>query len=566
MKTITSQLLALVDQHTTHKNLRLLGYYLAIFVAMVLVYSGIFHLIMSTVEQKDYSFVTGMYWTLTVMSTLGFGDITFTSDIGRLFSMLVLMSGVIFLLVVLPFTFIEFFYAPWMRMQEENRAPRRIKGEIRSHVVFTQYDPVTAALIRKLKQYRHRYVVLVKDLEHALKLHDEKVNVLVGAPDHPETYEAARIDTAAMLVCTGTDQANTNIAFTVREMSKTIPIIATATDGESMDVLQFAGATRAFRLGKLMGLWLARRTIGGDAMAHVIGKFDQLQIAEAMAAGTPLVDKTIAESNLREIVGVNIAGVWERGQFRAATSRTVITDNTVLVLAGTGEQLTQYDQMFCIYHRARTPVIIVGGGRVGRATGRALQSRGVDFRIVERLPERVRGEFKDHYVLGNAADIKTIEKAGIREAPAVIITSHDDEMNVYLTIYCRKLRPDIEIISRSNEERVVETLHRAGADFVMSYASMGSEMIFNILRGGDRLMVAEGLDLFRVKTPNSIVGKPIKASNIREQTGCTIVAIGKEGDLQPNPGPDHILEKDLTMVLIGTPENETKFLERWGKD
>lgn len=564
MKTITSQLLAFVDQHTTHKNLKLLGTYLAIFVAMVLVYSGIFHLLMAW-EEQDHSFVTGMYWTLTVMSTLGFGDITFESDLGRAFSMLVLMSGVVFLLVVLPFTFIEFFYAPWMKMQEENRAPRRIKGEIRSHVIFTQYDSVTAALIRKLNQYHQRYVVLVKDIEHALKLHDEKVNVLVGPPDHPETYEAARVDTAAMLVCTGTDQANTNIAFTVREMSKTIPIVATATDGDSMDVLQFAGATEAFRLGKLMGLWLARRTIGGDAMAHVIGKFDQLQIAEAMASGTPLVDKTIAEANLREMVGVSIAGVWERGQFRAATSRTVITNNTVLVLAGTGEQLTMYDQMFCIYHRASAPVIIVGSGRVGRATGRALMSRGVDFRIIERLPERVRDEFKDHYVMGNAADIKTLEKAGIREAPAVIITSHDDEMNVYLTIYCRKLRPDIEIISRSTEERVVETLHRAGADFVMSYASMGSEMIFNILRGGDRLMVAEGLDLFRVKTPSSLSGKPIKASTIRERTGCTIVALGTGGDLQPNPGPDHVLEEDRTMVLIGTPENEKKFLDLWGK-
>lgn len=564
MKTITSQLLALVDQHTTRKNLRLLVTYLVIFVAMVLVYSTIFHALMLA-EGRQHSYITGMYWTLTVMSTLGFGDVTFHSDLGRVFSMLVLMSGVVFLLIVLPFTFIEFFYAPWMRIQEENRAPRRIKGEIRSHVIFTRYDAVTAALIRKLDQYRHRYIVLVKDVAEALRLHDEKINVLVGAPDHPETYVAARVDTAAMLVCTGSDQANTNIAFTVREMSKTIPILTTATDGDSTDILKFAGATQVFQLGNLMGEWLARRTIGGDALAHVIGKFDELQIAEAMAAGTPLLNKTIAQSNLREMVGVNIAGVWERGKFRPATSRTVITDNTVLVLAGTGEQLSQYDQMFCIYHRISTPVIIVGGGRVGRATGRSLKRRGVDFRIVERLEERVREEFKEHYVIGNAADIRTLEKAGIREAPAVIITSHDDEMNVYLTIYCRKLRPDIEIISRSTEERVVETLHRAGADFVMSYASMGSESMFNTLRGGDRLMVAEGLDLFRVKTPATLVGTPIKDSNIRELSGCTIVAIGTNGTLLPNPGPDHVLEQGQTMVLIGTPESETKFLKHWVK-
>jgi hypothetical protein len=55
-------------------------------------------------EGRQYSWVTGFYWTLTTMSTLGFGDITFHSDAGRLFSVVVLLSGIVFLLVMLPFT------------------------------------------------------------------------------------------------------------------------------------------------------------------------------------------------------------------------------------------------------------------------------------------------------------------------------------------------------------------------------------------------------------------------------------------------------------------------------
>jgi voltage-gated potassium channel len=60
------------------------------------------------------------------MSTLGFGDITFTSDIGRVFSVVVLVSGIILLLIVLPFAFIRFFYAPWLEAQIRLRAPRRV--------------------------------------------------------------------------------------------------------------------------------------------------------------------------------------------------------------------------------------------------------------------------------------------------------------------------------------------------------------------------------------------------------------------------------------------------------
>ena len=329
MKTLTSQLLAFVDKSGSRKNVRLLRTYLLVFAAMVIGYTMIFHMLME-MEGKKHSLITGMYWTLTVMSTLGFGDITFNSDIGRAFSMIVLMSGVVFLLVVLPFTFIEFFYAPWIRMQEEARAPRKLRGDIRGHVIITHHDPVMSALIRKLDQYHHRYVVIVTEVDDALKLHDEGVDVLVGSPDLPEVYEAARVDSAAMVVSTGSDQMNTTVAFTVRELSKTIPIVTTASDEDSVDVLQFAGASHVFHLGRLMGQWLARRTIGGDAMAHVIGKFDQLQIAEARAAGTPLVGKTISETGIRDMVGVNAAGVWERGQFKAATSRTRVTDKMVL--------------------------------------------------------------------------------------------------------------------------------------------------------------------------------------------------------------------------------------------
>ena len=114
-------------------NVRVLLRLIAVFVALVLAFSVAFHLLMEA-EGQRHSWVTGFYWTLTVMSTLGFGDITFQSDAGRVFSMLVMISGVIFLLVLLPFTFIQFFYAPWMEAQRRMQAPRELPPTERGHV------------------------------------------------------------------------------------------------------------------------------------------------------------------------------------------------------------------------------------------------------------------------------------------------------------------------------------------------------------------------------------------------------------------------------------------------
>jgi len=41
-------------------------------------------------------------------------------------------------------------------------------------------------------------------------------------------------------------------------------------------------------------------------------------------------------------------------------------------------------------------------------------------------------------------------QAGIKAAPSIIITTHDDPTNIYLTIYCRRLSPEVQIISRAN--------------------------------------------------------------------------------------------------------------------
>jgi hypothetical protein len=90
--------------------------FLLILTSMVTIYSILFHFLM-ILEDKQYSWITGFYWALTVMSTLGFGDITFNTDLGKLFSFVVLLSGVIFMLIMLPFTFIQFFYAPWLEAQ-----------------------------------------------------------------------------------------------------------------------------------------------------------------------------------------------------------------------------------------------------------------------------------------------------------------------------------------------------------------------------------------------------------------------------------------------------------------
>jgi hypothetical protein len=131
MKYLPAQLATLLTTPEDRRNVATLAKFVALLVAVIVTFSVVFHLIMLHVEGQEHSWVTGFYWTLTVMTTLGFGDITFQSDVGRLFSVVVLISGVVLLLIVLPFTFIRSFYAPWLEARLRSRAPRAVPAGTR---------------------------------------------------------------------------------------------------------------------------------------------------------------------------------------------------------------------------------------------------------------------------------------------------------------------------------------------------------------------------------------------------------------------------------------------------
>jgi Trk K+ transport system NAD-binding subunit len=560
MKFIPSQLVYFLKSAGTKRNIKLLRKFFIILFLLISLYSTLFHFIMEF-EGRKYSWLTGLYWTFVTMTTLGFGDITFTSDLGKVFSVVVLLSGVIFLLVMLPFTFIRFFYAPWLEAKEKARAPMELATGTSGHIVLTNTDPISLSLVEKLTQYNYSYAIVVPDLQHVLELHDMNYKVVMGDLDDPDTYRRLRIENAALVVVNNNDMLNTNITFTIRSLSKDVPIVTTADAEDSLDILKLAGASYVFHFAKMLGNALARRSLGSNLKANVIGRFGELLIAEAPAMRTVLEGRTLRETRLREKTGVTVVGMWERGEFEIPLPDSRISPTSVLVLAGSEEHLGNYDRIVGASYAFTSPVIILGGGRVGYSAAEALKERGIVSRIVEN--NRELADKNENYIHGSAADINTLVRAGIKESPSVFITTHDDDINIYLTIYCRRLRPDIQIISRATLDRNVSKLHAAGADIVMSYASLAVNTIINILKPNEVLMLTEGLNVFRVHLPTMLIGKSLQETDLREKTGCSVVAIHSGGTMKISPNPYMPLKEDSELIIIGTADAEKKLLQEF---
>ncbi len=506
--------------------------------------------------------MTGLYWTLTVMSTLGFGDITFSTDLGLLFTLAVLASGIILLLIMLPFTFIQFFYAPWLEAQDKIRTPRELPENTSGHVIITNLDPITEKLVEKLVRRDIEYVLVVDELQRASELFDAGYRVVVGEPDDPETYRRLRIRRCALVVVTNDDLINTSIAFTIRGITRRIPIVVSADHDNSLDILNFPGNTHVFQFTKMLGEALGNRTLGLGRPVNVVSRFDRLHIAEISAVQTSLAGKSLIDLEMRRKTGATVVGLWEKGRFEIPRPDTIINTRTLLLLAGTRKQLDSFEAHYALpdkSHSPDIPVLILGGGRVGLAAAEVLHNHGILYRIVEKRPTLNKGKGEE-FILGDAADIKVLEKAGVMEARTVIITTHNDAMNIYLAFYCRQLRSDIQIISRATNVRSVSKLHMAGADLVMSYASMGANSIINILKTDEVCMFTEGLNIFSLPMPRVLVGKNLIESNIRETTGCSVIAMRSLHGLIVGPDPSIPLREEDELILIGTTESEQQFL------
>lgn len=563
MNLLPSQLAFFFQNKTTRKNLILLGKFVILLLLVISTYSVLFHLLM-LYEGRDFSWITGIYWTLTVMSTLGFGDITFHSDLGLLFTILVLGSGVFLLLIMLPFTFIQFFYAPWLEAQEKVRTPRELPETTSNHIIITSLDPITEKLISKLGRRHLDYVLVVDDTQRASELHDSGYRVLVGEIDDPETFRKLRVEQSALVVATNDDLTNTSISFTIRQITGEVPIVVSADNGHSLDILQFPGNTKVFQFARMLGRAMAERTFGLGRSVNVVSQFGSLQIAEVATVQTSLAGKMLAEMQIPKNTGVMVAGLWDKGHFEMVEPLVPIKKGSLLLLAGTSENLCHFEAQYVLAEKQygpESPVVILGGGRVGLAAAEVLAESSIRYRLVEkRKPETIA---VDHVIHGDAADIKILEEAGIMAARTVIVTTHNDAMNIYLTFYCRQLRPDVQIISRATTERSVAKLHMAGADLVLSYGSMGANAIVNIMQRDEISMFTEGLNIFSRPMPQSLVGKPLYDSRIREKSGCLVIGLRTAKGLVVSPDSTSLLQREDELILIGNTLAEQRFLDEF---
>ena len=119
---------------------------------------------------------------------------------------------------------------------------------------------------------------------------------------------------------------------------------------------------------------------------------------------------------------------------------------------------------------ARDLAVIVGHGPTGQILGEMLRDNALDTVYIDLNVDTVRALSARglRAVYGDAARVDVLEAAGLRRAAALFLTASRFEGASELIRAARELNPELRVFARTEYQREVHTLLRAGASTVVS--------------------------------------------------------------------------------------------------
>lgn len=234
---------------------------------------------------------------------------------------------------------------------------------------------------------------------------------------------------------------------------------------------------------------------------------------------------------------------------------------TSLLASGQLGQLLERRGMRRQIDNLRDHFVICAYGRVGRAAADELTEQGADVVVVEIDPtlEQDMVEAGLPYLLDDPSDESVLDAAGVRRAQGLLCAVDSDEINVYITLTARAMKPDLFIIARAARPESIEILRRAGADRVVSpYTISGARMASLALRPA----VLEFVDMVSVapdlRIEELVVGErsTLASRSVREvcapYEGVMILAVRQpSGDTLVPPRADTVLSAGDVLIVVG---------------
>ncbi len=531
---------------------------LAILPVVVVLSASLYRLGMVHIEGEDRDFWSALEFASETITTVGYGaDADWEHP-----AMVLYVIGLQFMGVVLIYMIVPMVLIPFLEERFESRLPRRAP-KMSDHVVIYQYGSPVETLCQELIQTKTPFVIIEHDPQVTRQLLERKLPV-IHADSASAALENVHIEKARAMIANGTDEENAAMMLVAQQIEFDGEILALVEEPYHRKPISLAGASAVYTPRHVLGAALAarasRRISPRVSGIQQLGR--KLQVSEIpVSDSSELVGQTLAEAKLGERTGATIIGQWLTGRLETQPGADmVIHRRGILVSVGNAESLERLTEIASGGRgelKRDGTFLIAGYGEVGRKVGQLLRDAGEKVRVIN-LEARPGVD-----VVGNVLKPGVLEAGSVDSAQVVILALDSDSATLFATVIVKDQAPDVTVIARVNEAENVERIHRAGADFALSISQVSGQILAHRLLRQEAIAVDPQLRVLRSPAAR-LSGQHPTSLDVRQKTGCSIVAVERGDDLIVEFDPEFSFEASDLVYVCGTNSATLKFIGQYG--
>ncbi len=298
---------------------------------------------------EGWGLLDALYMTIISFSTVGFKEVAKLGEFGRIFTMIIILSGMVFIAMLsasVTSLFVRNELLPSRKKKKMKKTIRNLKG----HTILCGAGDTGTTIIEEFRHARKPFVVIEEKQEILEKLDEQYPDLFIVAGDatKDEILMEANIKNAGGLITTlSLDADNLFVVVSARDLNPNMNIISRSVDPHTESKLYRAGANYVISPNMVEGLRMAsvmlRPTVVNFLEVMMRGNELSFRLEEInVPKGASLHEKSLQKAQIPQRTGLIVIAVKKAKDSKwifNPISSTILHENDKLIVLGDPDKI-----------------------------------------------------------------------------------------------------------------------------------------------------------------------------------------------------------------------------------